>query len=82
MGARLGELLAAGAAEIRSRPDAARWESLSARMESASRLSDEMELRSEIEAIGRAILDGAPLEEGFAPSFGRALEAVQRRDAR
>jgi hypothetical protein len=53
-------------------------ESLAVRMERASSLSDGHAVEREIEAIARSIVDSGPMESSFAPSFFKALDALQR----
>jgi hypothetical protein len=85
------QLLHKGAEEVRdfrrTAPDAQTFgdawlESLARRMEFASSLEDEAVVEREVDAIGHSIVDSGPLTVGFAPSFHRVLDALQRRRKR
>lgn len=79
------ELLQRGAEEARefarSSPEAKVFSPdwlarLADRMEAASCLSHDTEVERELEAIAHALTDGGP--DHFSPSFGAALDALQR----
>ena len=88
---KFSKLLTAGAREVleyrRSSPDAARYgvdwlEGLAEAMAAASVIEDEAELETAIHGIAHAIVDSGPLTADFAPSFDKALDAVQRTEKR
>jgi hypothetical protein len=57
----------------------AKWlDTLAKRMEVASQLKNEAEVEMAIEAIAHSIIDCEPISATFAPSFGSALDALQR----
>jgi hypothetical protein len=81
-------LLQQAAAEVReycrTSPDAATFgiESLlwlARRMEVASALESDADVEREIDALAYLIVDSGPLTVSLAPSFTRALNALQRR---
>lgn len=51
---------------------------LAERMEAASCLANDNEVASELEAIAHALTDSGPMSDDFSPSFGAALDALQR----
>lgn len=51
---------------------------LAERMDAASCLSHDYEVERELEAIAYALIDSGPMNEHFSPSFGAALDALQR----
>ncbi len=87
----LGDLLAKAAAEVRNycatSPNARNigmdWLlSLAQGMEDASVLRNDADVGRAIDALAYAIIDCGPLAEPFAPSFGQALDALERRRKR
>ncbi|MBX2981606.1 MAG: hypothetical protein KF843_02940 [Flavobacteriales bacterium] len=81
------DLLRKAADEIRNycrvSPDAQSFgidflQALADRMEIASSLESEAKVEQTIDALAHAIVDSGPLTEQFAPSFDRALDALQR----
>lgn len=51
---------------------------LAKRMEAASHLSHDAAVERELEAIAYALTDSGPMSGHFSPSFGAALDALQR----
>ncbi len=56
--------------------------SLAQGMEDASVLRNDTDVERAIDALAYAIIDCGPLGEPFAPSFGQALDALERRRKR
>jgi hypothetical protein len=84
---RFSELLGRASEEVReycrTSPDAAgygiEWlQSLAQRMEAASSLDSDAAIEREIDGLAHSIIDSGPLTADFAPSFGDALDALQR----
>lgn len=84
--ASISELLAQGAAELRTfqstasaAPFDAAWLSrISNRLTAASAL-DPAKLEREVQAIARAFVDSGPMDEQAAPSFWLVVDALQRK---
>jgi hypothetical protein len=62
--------------------DSAPLLSLASDMEAASALQSDADVEHAIDVLAQAIIDSGRLTEQFAPSFGRALDALQRRRKR
>lgn len=79
-------LLRQGAAEVReykNTPSAksfgAAWlDCLAEDMEKASALTDRQAIERAIDSLAYRIVDSGPIENSFCPSFGRALDSLQR----
>ena len=87
------DLLQKAAAEVRNycamSPDSKQFEvawllALAQQMEVASALESDAEVERKIDALHYSIIDSGPLAltERFAPSFDRAVDALQRRRKR